>query len=268
MNRDLDLDGTSRSKDFAEETTMTTYALSVLCVAHLLVASWLPIPGPVMLTDNDDAVVYETYYRGGKIDYLERDASTAQEFKYTVVQPPVPNPPLQNYWESTRRTGNRSFVASSTSPGYESLDVVGTQDATLSVFRPTANEVPSAIVIALRNPQANAGNSGSVQTPITLTIPPRTVAYAALVYRKSTAPIDTLFGNKTYSGSDSAGFVEIARNETTAAINIQVSSSTTVATTTYQATLSSRDSGNITLVTGQFGSEPTAFAAAIVKTPL
>jgi len=214
---------------------------------------------------NDDAVVYETFFRGGKIEYTEQDTGTAEVHKYLTVQAPIQNPPLQNYWESQPRSGTRSFVPASTSTGYEAPTVASMSDTSLVAFRSAGDASLSAVTIGLRNPSTPAGNSGATSTPVTITVPPQSVTYAALVFRKSTQPIQISFNSQIYQGSDSAGFFEIARNETMSPVDVVVSGRTLVAQTTFLMTLSQASAGpNVTFVAGRFGSEPTAFSAAII----
>ena len=244
---------------------MTNTSYLAICILISLLGTLLPVTDPLTLSTNDDAVVYETFFRGGKIEYTEQDTSTAEMHKYLVVQAPIQNPPLQNYWESQPRSGTRSFVPASTSTGYEVPTVASMSDTSLVAFRSAADASLSAITIGLRNPLTPSGNSGTTSTPVTVTVPPQSVAYAALVFRKSTQPIQINFNSTIYQGSDSAGFFEIARNETMSPVDVVVSGRTEVGQTTFLMTLSQATAGpNVTFVTGRFGSEPTAISAAII----
>jgi hypothetical protein len=244
---------------------MTKTSYSAICIALSLVGGLFPVTDPLMLSTNDDAVVYETFFRGGKIEYTEQDTGTGEVRKYLTVQAPIQNPPLQNYWESQPRGGTRSFVPASTSTGYEAPTVASVSDTSLVAFRSAADASLSAIAIGLRNPPTAAGNSGATSTPVTVTVPPQSVIYAAVVFRKSTQPIQINFNSKVYKGSDSAGFFEIARNETMSPVDVVVSGRTEVAQTTFWMTLSQTSAGpNVAFVTGRFGSEPTAVSAAII----
>lgn len=229
----------------------------------------MPAVDPVMLAANDDAVAFEIFYRNGTIDYLEKDSASGAEYKYQTNSGPVPNPPLLNTLESTRRAGNRSFTADSPSTGYQFKQSATAGDAALSVFRSAANASPSAVVLMLRNPETAAGNAGATQTQISLVLPPKSVANAAMIFRRAVAPIMVVIEGQDFSGNDSSGFFEIARNDTMSPKTITVTGSLQVSSTTHYLTLANLAVGNDTyLVTGAFGAEPIAFAAGVVVSPL
>lgn len=227
------------------------------------------------IRDKERALVYEIFYRPGLVKYRESSTATSEVWNYSTDFPSIQDGPVLGYWNSPERRGERVFGAHSETAAFASTNVVALGDTATWVFRPDASGSPSAVILGLRAARAPAGGS-SAPAPVaaTLTVPPRSVARAAVLFRRSINPIRINFGQTTVEGDDEkGGFLTVARNETNAPMTISVTGRMDITThgvpTDRRMVLRGQSAGNdVTLISGRFPGEPDSFTAAVIASPL
>jgi|GEM_PF-4055001 len=223
--------------------------------------------------DKERALVYEVFYKSGKIEYGE---TYTPPITYLTDIQTVGSKPTVEFWRTKPERGNRKFGAKSSATNFaKSTNLTSSSgNASAWIFRSAENSSPSAVIVGLRAAFAPAGNTGSsAPRQVTINLPARTVAYIATVFRNSKTPlyIDT---NEQFLVSDgeSGDFRQLARNETNAPITIIIKGWTTVDDpigAKRHMNVSSKEAGSdVILLSGSFPSEPECFAAAVILKPL
>jgi len=226
------------------------------------------------IQDKEPALVYEVFLRAGTVRYLESSTDGSNPVPNSTEVPTVGAEPVLGYWTTKPQRGERIFGVNSDSTGFGRKDIAASDTgyAAAWVFRPDDSTPPSAVILGLRGLRVPAGGMGADKDTETLTIPARSIARVAAIFRHSATPQFVDFDQVILEGeSETGGFFTVARNDTAAPITINVSGWTVVNTpvtgTKRHMTLSVKPVGNdVILVSGRFGSEPESFAAAVIIT--
>ena len=223
--------------------------------------------------DKEVALIYEVFYKPGTVQYLESYPSTSEAQPYSTKVSSVGADPYLDFWHTKAQRGDRVFGAQSTSSGFAQADIVNSGDAAVWVFRPNATSSPAAVILGLRSTSTPAGGTGTMSPgKVTLTLPAKSVARAAVIFRKSKNPMYIDSNQIFLEGSDEkADFITLATNDGTAPITISIMGWTTINIPVpggkrYMSLTSKTAGNNVTFIAGRFPSEPECFAAAVIVT--
>lgn len=251
---------------------------SMLAIGLLLVSTaaltWQPEAGGLVLHDKEEALLYGVWYRPGSVHYSE--STTPPSSWYDSVQV-YPHFPVQTFVNSGAERGDRTVVATSISQGFAQRTVAASKDAVLWAFRDELNGTLASVVVGLRNSHGPVG--GSVQAPGSrgvFELPPKSVAYAALVFRGLPGNVLVTFDDYSISGGDGSGiWREIAENATANPKSIAVSASTEASGNgaagpgvIEMATKVSTAGSGAFLVSGGGSNAAESFAAAVIISPM
>lgn len=256
---------------------LAAFSILLMFLVGVCVFAQPPQPWQVLgIHDKEQALVYEVFFKAGRVQYLESYPTLPgddQSYSTNIVS--VGAEPVLGFWLTKPQRGDRIFGAHSDSPAFAQANVANIGDAATWVFRQSAADSSSAVILGLRNASMPVGGSGIFPPrQVTLTLPARSVARAAVIFRRSGNPLYIDSDQVFLTGSSETGdFVTLATNEGRSPINITltgwtITNSPIPGTKRFMILGSKPADNNVTLIAGKFPSEPECFAAAVIISSL